>query len=116
MSSYWKFIITMKEGRQPTAFDEAIQTMMMSPTHLWHGKRPGEDGMVDQTARWSEDVPVSGHPLNVIFLGEIAPHAATLWVWVTNLSLDTTRIAAIIAGGQDRFRQEENFNVLKNNG
>jgi len=112
----WKFIITMKEGRQPTAFDEAIQTMMMSPTHRWHGKRAGEDGMVDQTARWSEDVPVSGHPLNVIFLGEIAPHAATLWVWVTNLSLDTMRIADIIASGQDRFRQEENFNVLKNNG
>ncbi len=112
----WKFIITIKEGRQPIAFDEAIQTMMMSPTHLWHGTRLGESGMVDQTARWSEDVPVSDHPLNVIFLGEIAPHAATLWAWVTNLRLDTKRIGCVIAGGQDRFRQEENFNVLKNNG
>lgn len=52
----------------------------------------------------------------MIFLGEIAPHAATLWAWVTNLRLDTMRIADIIASGQDRFRQEENFNVLKNNG
>ncbi len=112
----WKFIITMKEGRQPTAFNEAIQTMLLSPTHLWKGKRMGEDGMVEQTARWSEQVPVSGHPLNVIFLGEIAPHAATLWVWVTNLRLDAERIPSIVAGGQSRFRQEENFNVLKNNG
>ena len=112
----WKFIITMKEGRQPTAFDEAIQTMLLSPSLIWKGKRMGEDGMVEQTARWSEQVPVSGHPLNVIFLGEIAPHAATLWVWVTNLRLDAERIASVIAGGQDRFRQEENFNVLKNNG
>lgn len=112
----WKFIITMKEGRQPTAFNEAIQTMLLSPTQLWKGNRMGEDGMVEQTARWAEQVPVSGHPLNVIFLGEIAPHAATLWVWVTNLRLDTERIACVIAGGQDRFRQEENFNVLKNNG
>jgi hypothetical protein len=112
----WKFIITMKEGRQPTAFDEAIQIMLMSPTHLWKAQRTGEHGIVEQTARWSEQVPVSDHPLNVIFLGEIAPHAATLWVWVTNLRLDTERIASVVASGQDRFRQEENFNVLKNNG
>ena len=113
----WKFIITMKEGRQPTAFDEAVQTMLMSPSHVWKGKHMGEDGMIEQTARWSEHVPVSGHPLNVIFLGQIAPHAATLWVWVTNLRLDTDRIAPIVnQGGRARFLQEENFNVLKNNG
>lgn len=113
----WKFIITLREGRQPTAFDEAIQTMLMSPTHLWQGRRMGEDGMVEQTVRWSEQVPVSGHPLNVLFLGEIAPHAATLWVWVTNLRLAIHRIGPLVnRGGRARVRQEENFNVLKNNG
>lgn len=113
----WKFITTMKEGRQPTAFDEAVQTMLMSPSHVWKGKHMGEDGMVEQTARWSEHVPVSGHPLNVIFLGQIAPHAATLWAWVTNLTIDAERISPIVnQGGRARFRQEENFNVLKNNG
>ena len=40
----WKFITTMKEGRQPTAFEEAVQTMLMSPSHLWQGNRMGEDG------------------------------------------------------------------------
>lgn len=113
----WKFITTMKEGRQPTAFDEAVQTMMMSPAYLWKGQRKGEDGMAEQTVRWSEQVPVSGYLLNVLFLGEIAPHAATLWVWVTNLKLNTDRIATIVNdGGRARFRQEESFNVLKNNG
>jgi len=113
----WKFIITFKEGRQPKTFDEAIQIMLMSRTHLWRGRRMGEHGQVKQTARWAEHVPISGHPLNVIFLGEIAPHAATLWAWVTNLRVDAERIPAIInRGGRARFRQEENFNVLKNNG
>jgi hypothetical protein len=113
----WKFIVTIKEGRQPRAFDEAVQIMLMSPTHLWQGSRMGEHGKVEQTARWAERVQISTHPLNVIFLGEIAPHAATLWAWVTNLTLNTKRIAAIVNdGGRARFRQEENFNVLKNNG
>ena len=112
----WKFIITIKEGRQPTAFNEAIQTMLMSPSHIWKGQRMGEHGRVDQTTGWAEQVPVSDPPLNVIFLGKIAPHAVTLWVWVTNLRLDTKRVCSVIATGQARFRQEENFNVLKNNG
>ena len=113
----WKFIITMKEGRQPRAFEDAIEIMHLSPTNLWRGCRTGEDGNVQQTARWAEQVVVSEHPLNVIFLGEIAPHAATLWAWVTDLRLGAERIATIINdGGRARFRQEETFNVLKNNG
>lgn len=113
----WKLIATIKEGRQPTAFEEAIEIMHMCPSHLWRGRRKGEHGEVAQTARWAEDVQISGHPLNVIFLGEIAPHAATLWAWVTNLRVDTKRMATIVnRGARARFRQEENFNVLKNNG
>ena len=113
----WKFIIAMKEGRQPTAFDEAVQIMLMSSSHIWKGKRMGEDGTVEQTARWSEAVPVSGHSLHVIFLGEIAPHAATLWAWVTNFLINADRIPGLVnRGGRARFLQEENFNVLKNNG
>jgi hypothetical protein len=113
----WKLIATLREGRQPKAFEEAIQIIRMSPSHLWRGRRIGEDGSVEQTARWAEQVPLSGHRLNVILLGEIAPHAATLWAWATNLRLGTERVATIVNdGGRARFRQEENFNVLKNNG
>jgi len=60
----WKFIITMKEGRQPTAFDEAVQTMLMSPSHVWKGKHMGQDGMVEQTSRCrgiSSGGPTVGH-------------------------------------------------------
>jgi hypothetical protein len=113
----WKFIATMKEGRQPTAFNEAIQIMMMNPDNITKTQRKNDDGLVEQDIRWAEQVPVSGHSLNVIFSGEISVHSATLWVWVTNLSISATRIATIVNdGGHARFRQEENFNVLKNNG
>ena len=113
----WKFIITMKEGRQPTAFNEAIQIMLMNPANIWKGQRENDDGLVEQDVRWAEQIPVSGHPLNVIFSGEISAHTATLWVWVTNLRVDANRIGTIVNdGGHARFRQEENFNVLKNNG
>ena len=113
----WKFITTLKEGRQPTAFNEAVQIMLMNPTNIWKGQRENDDGIVEQDVRWAEQVPVSGYSLNVIFSGEISPRAATLWVWVTNLNVDANRIESIVNdGGHSRFRQEENFNVLKNNG
>lgn len=113
----WMFITTLKEGRQPVGFIEATELMGMSPDNVWKGQRQGEYGHVDQTVRWAEQVPTSGHALNVLFLGEIAPHAATLWVWVTNLEVNAKRMWNLVnEGGRARFRQEENFNVLKNNG
>jgi hypothetical protein len=113
----WKYIISFKEGRQPTTFDEAVEVMWMSPLHLWKARRQGEDGMVDQTARWAEDVLISNHQMNVVFLGEIAPHAATLWAWATNFTLDAKRMPVLVnEGGRARQRHEESFNVLKNNG
>jgi len=113
----WKFITTLKEGRQPTGFDEAVTVMQLSPENVWSGRRKGEYGKVEQTVRWANQVPISDHPLNVIFLGEVAPHAATLWVWTTNLDVSAEWIDGIVnKGGRARFLQEENFNVLKNNG
>lgn len=113
----WKFIATLKEGRQPTGFDEAVTVMQMSPENVWSGRRKGEYGRVEQTVRWANQVPISDHPLNVMFLGEISPHAATLWVWATNLDVSAEWVDGIVnKGGRARFLQEEDFNVLKNNG
>jgi len=113
----WKFIATLREGRQPLAYDEAVQTMLLSPTHLFHGNRKGEDGRVDQTLRWTHDVPFGAHVYNVLFSGEISPTAATLWVWVTNLNLSHERVYAIANhGGRARTRIEDVFNVEKNGG
>ena len=113
----WKYIISFKDGRQPASFAEAVEVMWMSPTHVWRARRAGEDGMVDQTARWAEDMLISNHRMNVLFLSEITPHAATLWAWATNFMLDAERMPELVnAGGRARQRQEQNFNVLKNNG
>jgi hypothetical protein len=113
----WKFVATLREGRQPLAYDEAVQTMMMSPSHLFHGRREGEDGPVDQTLRWTHDVPFGAHMFNVLFSGEISPTSATLWVWVTNLRLSHERVYAVANhGGRARNNIENVFNVEKNGG
>jgi hypothetical protein len=113
----WTFIATLREGRQPLAYDEAVQTMMLSPSHRLHGQREGEDGPVDQTLRWTHAVPFGAHLFNVLFSGEISPTAATLWVWVTNLSLSPERVYAVANhGGRARQSIENVFNVEKNGG
>jgi hypothetical protein len=113
----WKFIATLREGRQPTAYDEAVQTMMMSPSHLFRGQRTGEDGPVDQTLRWTDEVPFGQYAFNVLFSGEISPTTATLWVWVTNLRLSPERVYALANhGGRARQSVENLFNVEKNGG
>jgi len=113
----WRFVATLREGRQPTAFDEAVQTMMMSPEQVLHVQRKGEHGPVGQTLRWTNDVDFGGRNLNVLFAGEVSPTAATLWVWVTNFSL-TPDSAAVVANNAGRARQgiETLFNVEKNGG
>ena len=113
----WKFVATLREGRQPLAYDEAVQTMMMSPSHRFQGQREGEDGPVEQTLRWTHDVPFGAHLFNVLFSGEISPTSATLWVWVTNLRLTHERVYAIANhGGRARNSIENLFNVEKNGG
>jgi hypothetical protein len=113
----WKFIATLREGRQPSAYDEAVQTMLLSPTHLFHSEREGEDGKVAQTFRWTNEVPFGEHAFNVLFNGEISPTAATLWVWVTNLRLTPERVLLVAnQGGRARNAIENVFNVEKNGG
>ncbi len=113
----WAFIATLREGRQPLAYAEAVQTMMMSPENCLRGVREGEDGPVDQTLRWTGGVPFGAHTLNVLFSGEVGPKAATLWVWATNLDLDRERVYAIANnGGRARNSVEGVFNVEKNGG
>jgi len=113
----WKFIATLREGRQPSAYDEAVQTMMLSPSLRFLGQRKGEDGPVEQTLRWTHDVPFGAHVFNVLFSGEISPTSATLWVWVTNLRLTHERVYAVANhGGRARNSIENLFNVEKNGG
>jgi hypothetical protein len=113
----WRFIATLREGRQPTAFDEAVQTMMMEPTAVRTAQRKVEDGWAEQTLRWTCDIPFGEHTFNVVFSAEIAPHATALNVVVTNLRLDPERVLPIAnQGARQRNRIEELFNVEKNGG
>jgi hypothetical protein len=113
----WKFIATLREGRQPSSYDEAVQTMVMSPSQVFCGLRDGEDGPVEQTLRWTKAVPFGKHELQVLFSGEISPVAATLWVWVTNFELNHERVYDIANhGGRARNSIENLFNVEKNGG
>jgi hypothetical protein len=113
----WKFIATLREGRQPLAWEEAVSTMHLSPTLVQKSRRQGEDGWVAQTLRWTEQVPFGTHPLDVLFSGEISPTQATLWVWVTNFRLTRENVCAIAnQGGRARQGIENVFNVEKNGG
>jgi hypothetical protein len=113
----WKFIATLREGRQPTAYDEAVQTMMMSPKQTLKIRRQGPDGWVEQTVRWTQAIPFGDREFPVLFAGEISPKAVTLWVWVTNLRVDADRVGAIAnEGGRARQGIETVFNVEKNGG
>ena len=116
-ASGWKFIATLREGRQPTAWDEAVQTTMLSPSHVVQSRRKGEYGPVEQTLRWTHQVPFGEYEFQVLFSGEISPVAATLWCWVTNLRLSHERVDAIAnQGGRARNGIEAVFNVEKNGG
>lgn len=113
----WMFIATHREGRQPLAWAEAVQTMLLSPTQVAKARRQGEDGWVEQTLRWTHHVPFGRHEFQVIFSGEISPKEATLWVWVTNFTLTRENVGAIAnQGGHARQKIETVFNVEKNGG
>lgn len=114
---HWKFIATHREGRQPLAWDEAVQTMLMSPSLVSKGRRQGEHGMVEQTLRWTHQVPFGKHEFQVLFSGEISPTNTSLWVWVTNFALTHANVSAIAnQGGRARQGIENLFNVEKNGG
>jgi hypothetical protein len=113
----WKFIATHREGRQPTAWDEAVQTMMMSPSLVGKTYRNSPEGRVDQTLRWTHDIPFGKHTFDVLFCGEISPAKATLWTWVTNFKLTPNNVEPIAnRGGRERQGVENVFNVEKNGG
>ena len=113
----WKLIATLREGRQPNAWNEAVEVMHMSPANVQRGLRRGEDGWIEQTMRWSDGVPFGEHTFQVVFMGEIGTSAATLWAWVTNLMVTPDRVVEIVnQGGRARQEIETLFNVGKNGG
>lgn len=115
----WKYILTLKEGRQPTTWDETIGLL---PLHRANRLRCrlGQDGQAGlQDFRWVENLILGEHHTNVILQGEITREpAATLYAYITNFSnLTSQRVAAIVnQGGRERHLIEDTFNTQKNNG
>jgi hypothetical protein len=115
----WRYVLTLKEGRQPTTWKETIHLLPLHRTNrlrCWLGQG-GQAGQQD--FRWVENVMLGEHQANVILQGEItnAP-TATLYAYITNFSkLTPERVLAVVNdGGRERHLIEDTFNAQKNHG
>jgi hypothetical protein len=114
----WKYILTLKEGRQPTTWQETIKLLPFHRANrLRH--RLGQDGRQGlRDFRWIENVMLGEHQTQVLLCGEITEQAATLYAYITNFAnLSPQRVVTLIMqGGRERHLIEDTFNNQKNNG
>ncbi len=115
----WMYVLTLKEGRQPTTWEETLHLLPLHRTNrlrclLGQGGKEGQ-----QDFRWVENVMLGQHQTNVILQGEITSlPSATLYAYITNFAhLTPQRLAVVVnSGGRERHRIEDTFNAQKNNG
>jgi len=113
----WKYILTLKEGRQPTTWSEVIHLLPLGRANRLRVRlgTDGQEGLADH--RWVEEVMLGALQTNVLLLGEITPQAATLYGFITNFSnLSPQRVATLTQTGRKRHRIEDTFNIEKNHG
>jgi hypothetical protein len=82
----WKYVLTLKEGRQPTTWQETLRLLPLHrANHLRY--RLGQDGLQGtQDFRWVEHVMLGDHQTKVLLWGEITAQAATLYAYINNFS------------------------------
>lgn len=115
----WSYVLTLKEGRQPTTWEETIRLLPLHRTNrlrclLGQGGKEGQ-----QDFRWVENVLLGQHHSHVILQGEITTQpSATLYAYITNFpNLTPQRVVAVVnSGGRERHLIEDTFNAQKNNG
>jgi hypothetical protein len=115
----WKYVLTLKEGRQPTTWQETLALLPWHPNNrlrllLGQGGKAGQ-----QDFRWVEHVLLGEHQTHVILQGEITDEpTATLYAYITNFDkLTPQRVATVVnSGGRERHLIEDTFNTQKNNG
>jgi len=114
----WKYVLTLKEGRQPTTWSETLNLLRFNRSNRLRLRlgQGGKEGLQD--FRWVEKVMLGEHQTQVILLGEITPAAATLYAYITNFeNLTPQRVATVVnGGGRERHLIEDTFNTQKNNG
>jgi hypothetical protein len=115
----WKYVLTLKEGRQPTTWDETIKLLPFNRNNRLR-RLLGQDGKAgQQDFRWVQNVMLGEHQTHVILQGEITDEpAATLYAYITNFDrLTPQRVATVVnRGGRERHLIEDTFNTQKNNG
>jgi len=113
----WKYVLTLKEGRQPELWDETLRLLPLCPGNLvrtWTGQ-DGKEGLRD--FRWVENLALGRAPCTVVLSGEFTGAEGTLYVYATNFFISKERVLDIIpATGRERHRIEDYFNTAKNNG
>jgi hypothetical protein len=115
----WRYVLTLKEGRQPTTWEETLHLLPLHRTNrlrclLGQGGKEGQ-----QDFRWVENVMLGEHQTHVILQGEITSlPSASLYAYITNFSkLTPQRVAVVVnSGGRERHLIEDTFNAQKNNG
>ena len=117
----WKYVFTLKEGRQPSVWENAVELLP-----LVRGRNKAlvheTDAQERKTRRdilWVEDLALGADlRCHVMLEGSVSPEAATLNAWMTNFgNLTAERVLAICdATGRERHCIEDLFNAQKNNG
>ena len=113
----WKYIFTLKEGRQPTLWSELLALLPAGRdnTLCTSLETNGNQSRIDY--RWVEDLMLGVGKTNAILAGEITTTAATLYAFTTNFAnLTPDRVVTITAVGRQRHRIEDTFNSQKNHG
>jgi len=114
----WKYVLTLKEGRQPTTWDETIKRLPFNRTNRVR-QRLGAGGQAGgPDFRWVENVMLGEHQTHVLLSGEITPEAATRYADITNSSnRSPARVATgVNCAGRERHLIEDAFHTPKNNG
>jgi len=123
---HWKYVLTLKEGRQPGLWDEVLNLLPLSPENklrVWTGQNH-QQGLRD--FRWVENLQLGNHLCTAVLSGEYddtespdgtkAPEG-TLYAYATNFFISRDRVLGIIPNtGRERHRIEDFFNAEKNNG
>jgi hypothetical protein len=114
----WKFMLTCKEGRQPSLWDELYALLPLSRQNhmrIWYGQG-GKDGLRD--FRWVENLLMGSQGVTVVLCGELpAGGDPALYAYATNLMITPDRVGECVsASGRERHLIEDYFNAAKNHG
>lgn len=114
----WKYLLTLKEGRQPTTWEEVLRLLPRNRANKLRLEFTRQGRKVCQDFRWVEEVMLGEFKTHVILQGEVTPEAASLFVFITNFSqLTPERVTRLVnQAGRQRHAIEDSFNTQKNHG